>query len=239
VISAVGIVVPARDEQSTVSRCVAALLVSLRELPVGVEAAVSVVADRCTDDTARVAHEAFGGWAGGRVVANRAERSIGEVRDLGLCAVRPLLTGHRASRTWLLSTDADSTVAPGWVRGHLALARQGVHAVAGVAELAGAEPPGYADVLAGARRPDGHGNVYAANLGVRADAYEAVGGFGAVVSGEDHDLWRRLGEAGWRRKYTAGSAVRTSARRRGRAPGGLADLLSLLDHAAEWDAAAG
>jgi hypothetical protein len=70
--------------------------------------------------------------------------------------------------------------------------------------------------------------VYGANLGVRADAYLAVGGFGAVATGEDHHLWRRLGQAGYRRSYAAESTVRTSARRHGRAPGGLADLLRSL-----------
>lgn len=233
-ISAVGVVVPARDEQRLIRGCVAGLLAALRELPPEIDRAVCVVADRCTDDTARLAEAALSDQPGGTVVRNQRTATIGEVRDLGFRHVQAVLAHHAPSRVLLLSTDADSTVAPDWARQHVALAEQGVHAVAGTADLddrhalAPAERQRYADVLANARRHDGHGNVYAANLGVRADAYRAVGGFGAVASGEDHDLWRRLGVAGYRRCYADGPTVTTSARRHGRAPGGLADLLRSL-----------
>ena len=43
---------------------------------------------------------------------------------------------HPAAGTWLLSTDADTTVPPDWVRAHLQHAADGVHAVAGLADLA-------------------------------------------------------------------------------------------------------
>lgn len=226
-ISAVGIVVPARDERTLVEDCLLALRVALAGLPADVDRAVCVVADRCVDDTARLARSAFGG----QVIVNQADLTIGEVRDLGLRRALAELGRHRPEAVWLLSTDADSTVAPDWVRQHVAHAEQGVHAVAGVAELAGPVPRRYTRVLATSQRPEGHGNVYAANLGVRADAYAAVGGFGAVATGEDHDLWQRLGRAGYRTRYAAEPWVRTSARRAGRAPGGLGELLTRLDRA--------
>lgn len=228
-ISAVGVAVPARDEEDFVEACVRALRAALTGLPPGMDRAVCVVADRCRDDTARRARSAFDGWRHGQVMTNRRELAIGEVRDLALRRVRAALGRHRPETVWLLSTDADSTVAADCVRHHLALAERGVHAVAGTAELAGPVPERYRRVLATDRRPDGHGNVYAANLGVRADAYLAVGGFGAVATGEDHDLWHRLGRAGYRTRYAAGPRVVTSARRVGRAPDGLAELLSRLD----------
>jgi GT2 family glycosyltransferase len=170
------------------------------------------------------------------VVRNRAAATIGEVRDLGLAGLD--LAGHRPSQVWLLSTDADTTVAPDWAECHVDLARHGADAVAGVAWLSQdtAVPATvarrYSTLLAGRRLPEGHGNVYAANLGVRADAYRAVGGFGAVATGEDHDLWRRLRQAGYRCHYAESPQVVTSARRHGRAPGGLADLLATLDREA-------
>ncbi|MFP5070727.1 glycosyltransferase [Pseudonocardia nantongensis] len=40
--------------------------------------------------------------------------------------------------------------------------------------------------------------VYAANLGVRADAFEQVGGFPDLASGEDHGMGARLRAAGFR-----------------------------------------
>lgn len=170
------------------------------------------------------------------MVRNRSATTIGEVRDHGVNHLD--LVGHQPSRVWLLSTDADTTVAPDWALRHLELARRGAHAVAGVALLSphaalpAAVARRYSALLAGTRGPDGHGNVYAANLGLRADAYRAVGGFGAVATGEDHDLWRRLRQAGYRRRYAENAQVVTSARRRGRARGGLADLLANLDREA-------
>lgn len=235
-ITAVGVVVPARDEDRLIGACVRSVLTALWALPRDIHTSVCVVADRCTDDTAAVAHAEFSGVPTAHVVRNRSATTIGEVRDHGVNHLD--LLGHRPSRVWLLSTDADTTVAPDWALRHLELARRGAHAVAGVALLSphaalpAAVARRYSALLAGTRRPDGHGNVYAANLGLRADAYRAVGGFGAVATGEDHDLWRRLRRAGYRCRYAENAQVVTSARRRGRARGGLADLLANLDREA-------
>jgi cellulose synthase/poly-beta-1,6-N-acetylglucosamine synthase-like glycosyltransferase len=234
-ITAVGVVVPARDEQRRIGRCVRALATALRALPPWLDISVCVVADRCHDDTARLARAALGS---GRVVVNHADRTIGEIRDLGCRHVLTMLSRHRPDEVLLLGTDADSVVAPDWVRQHVRMIDSGVHATAGTIELTGrpALPPvvaqRYAAVVADAGGPEGHGNVYGANLAVRADAYLAVGGFGTVASGEDRALWRRLGDGGYLRRYVVEPVVRTSARRRGRAPGGLADLLRALHDSA-------
>lgn len=232
-ITAVGVVIPARDEAAHIGACLRAVRHALLALPPRIDRAVCVVADRCADDTAGIARAAFGGWRAGQVVGTGARLSIGEVRDLGVRTVRTQLPGHQPARTLLLSTDADTTVAPGWAREHLARATEGTHATAGSAELSAPLPTAsaehrYRGVLERARLPDGHGNVYGANLGVRADAYSAIGGFLPLRSGEDHDLWRRLGAAGYRRCYDTGARVITSARLTGRAPNGLAALLSTL-----------
>lgn len=233
-ITAVGVVVPARDERRHIQECLWSLCRALRELPPGIERAVCVVADRCTDATATLATAGLDGLPWASVVENRLDLTIGQVRDLGMRHVGVALAHHVPSEVLLLSTDADSTVALDWAVQHVRLAGRGLHAVAGPADLddlRALEPVvalRYGDVLARARRPEGHGNVYAANLGVRADAFHAVGGFGAVASGEDHDLWERLGRAGYRRRYADGPKVTTSARREGRAAGGLADLLCSL-----------
>jgi GT2 family glycosyltransferase len=233
-ISAVGIVVPARDEQRLISSCERDLVVALRHASPRVDWAVCVVADRCTDDTASLARATFGDHRDAVVVENHRDLTIGEVRDLGMRHVQAMLAGHPADRVWLLSSDADSTVPPDWVTRHLCVAGNGADAVAGIVELSGYRglpalvSARYTTVLAQARRPEGHGNVYAANLGVRASAYRAVGGFGAMSVGEDHDLWRRLRQAGYRCRFVEESVVLTSSRRRGRATGGLADLLHTL-----------
>jgi hypothetical protein len=228
VITAVGVVVPARDERDLIEPCLHALRRALSRLPARVDRAVCVVADRCADDTADRARVAFGGWAAGRVVVTGRPRTIGEVRDLGGHAVRTELAGHAASEVLLLNTDADTQVGSGWAREHLLRVERGAHAVTGPAELTGPFPGSphaarrYHAVVTGGV------NVYGANLGVRADAFDAVGGFGTCRTGEDHDLWRRLGEAGFRRGVEPAAVVRTSARLDGRAPDGLAALLRSL-----------
>lgn len=231
-ISAVGVVVPARDEADLIAACLAHLRVALVALPSRIERAVCVVADRCVDDTARIARAGFAGWPHAAVVSNACARTVGEVRGLGLHQVSAMLARHEPARTLLLSTDADSTVGQDWALEHLRLAETGWHAVAGVAELAEPLAPviasRYAVVHGRAGGRDGHGNVYGANLGVRADAYAAVGGFAPLATGEDHDLWRRLHAAGFRCRYAKGPVVTTSARLHGRAPDGMAALLSGL-----------
>ncbi|MET1072651.1 MAG: glycosyltransferase [Umezawaea sp.] len=230
-ISAVAVVVPARDEHLRIRSCLRAVRHALARLPVGVVGAVCVVADRCADDTAALAATEL---PTARIITANADRTIGEVRDLGVRAARTLLDGHPAAGVWVLSTDADTVVHRDWARRHVRLADAGFDAIAGIAHLD--RPAGvtraalerYAAVVGRARGPWGHGNVYGANLGVRADAFDAVGGFGPVPVGEDHDLWRRLGAAGYSRRH-ADIPVVTSARRDGRARGGLADLLATLD----------
>ncbi|MFD2419651.1 hypothetical protein [Amycolatopsis pigmentata] len=56
----------------------------------------------------------------------------------------------------------------------------------------------------------------------------ACGGVFPLPTGEDHDLWKRLGRAGFRRCYDENARVLTSSRLAGRAPHGLAALLRRL-----------
>lgn len=215
---AVGVVVPARDEEERVAACLHSVLAAL---PAGVTTAVVAVLDRCTDRTADRVPD------GVEVLTNDGAASVGELRDRG---VRHLLArlATRPDRTWLLSTDADTVVGPDWVAAHLRHAAAGAHAVAGLADLDVPTGPAYARIVAAGLRADGHSHVYGANLGVRADAYLAAGGFPAVRHGEDHGLVERLRARGLRVVTALDGRVRTSGRTAGRAPGGLADLLAGL-----------
>ena len=223
-ISAVGVAIPARDEAQLIGGCLRHLGRALAQLPARVTPAVCVVADRCGDATADVARAAFGGWRHALVRPNDGPATIGELRDLGFREVRAALRGQLAAETLLLSTDADTMVDPNWALAHLRLAERGWHAVAGEAELAQPLPPHVALRYAAVRERTPP-NVYGANLGVRADAYTAIGGFAPLPTGEDQDLWQRLGAAGFRLTGATEPVVHTSARRHGRAGGGVAALL--------------
>ncbi len=210
---------PARDEAASVSQCLHAVRRSLLRLPVSVERAVVVVADRCVDDTADRASTLAD------VMVANAPRTIGEVRDLGCQTALSRLSTREAL---LLNTDADTEVDQHWAARHLARARRGWHATTGPAHLVGAVPGGPNAAARYREIVDTTENVYGANLAVRADAYTAVGGFGRAATGEDHSLWRRLREAGYRIGVEPGAVVHTSARLTGRAPDGLSSLLRRL-----------
>jgi GT2 family glycosyltransferase len=237
-ITGIGVVVPAHNEQEHIAACVDALGAAVSRLPGDVAHAVCLVLDRCEDRTAQRAAEALDRHPGLRaeMVENRRLLTIGSVRDLGLRRAWSML-GTGPHETWLLSTDADSTVRPDWVLRHLRYAGPGARAVAGTVELDDPATLGprawdsYSRLVAAGIDGAGHRHVYAANLGVRADAYRSVGGFGAVASGEDHHLVRRLRAAGHAVVSATDLEVRTSARRLGRASGGLADLLGNLPDA--------
>jgi hypothetical protein len=68
--------------------------------------------------------------------------------------------------------------------------------------------------------------VHGANLGIRGDAYLALGGWPALPTGEDTELARRASSAGHLRiARTAAIPVVTSTRRAGRAPQGFSGYL--------------
>jgi hypothetical protein len=312
-IAAVGVVVPARDEQERIGACLRSVRAAIDNLPHGIATAVTVVLDRCTDETPALVDELVRHWpaaaavsiaasgvrraveatrpgpadmrsgcrcragdaqqvlhphgyclssmpspiTGGAVDARRrsgcgdalvrqrhvvAGSGVGAVRDLGVRLTLERLRPQPLDATWLLHTDADTTVPPDWALAHLRYARAGACGVAGLADLSGgnrlsiAAQRQYHALVCDGLDGDRHMHVYGANLGVRADAYVAVGGFPTDGPGEDHGLWRRLDEAGYRLTCPTAVRVRTSARLRGRAAGGLADLLRTLDSGwAPWE----
>jgi hypothetical protein len=257
-ITAVGVVVPAHDEQERIVACLTSVRHALEALPDEVAVAVAVVLDRCGDPTPQLVGEVLADWPRATAISVAAEcpcpkhpagvpsvsalparprgRGVGAVRDIGLREVLTRLAVHPPARTWLLSTDADTTVPVDWALRHLTCAAEGADAVAGLADLLGVERLA-ADALLRYRAIVDHGlhgathrHVYGANLGVRADAYLAVGGFPPDGAGEDHGLWRRLRAAGYKLAQPVEIRVRTSARLHGRAEEGLADLLRRLHH---------
>ena len=135
-------------------------------------------------------------------------------------------TGHLdPASVWLATTDADTLVPAHWLRQQVRHASQGWDAIVGTIQVAdwSGYPPGtrslfrerYEGVEAGAGQ---HGHVHGANLGFRASAYLAAGGFPDLPTAEDHALVAALTAGGSRVLRTRGLPVTTSARRESRAP---------------------
>jgi len=234
-IRAVAVVIPARDEEALVGRCLASVEVAARRArAAGVDVRVILVADDCRDRTAEVARA-----AGVEVIESTAGR-VGAARARGVAAARAGWDGGEAE-LWIACTDADSEVPPAWITSQLELADAGTDVVVGTVqpELDALSPAQVAAWRATRVPGEANGHVHGANLGVRADAYAAAGGFPAVVEHEDVDLVQRLRDVGARITASAAGEVLTSSRRDGRTPGGYAGYLhvSLLERAAERAAA--
>lgn len=226
---AIGVVVPARDEGDTIAGCVHSIRRSLRAA--AADTCIVVVADDCSDDTAVRARAALD--ADGEVI-ERTARSVGAARRAGCERALGHFRSVARGELLLMATDGDSTVPRDWVSAHLAEIGRGASAVAGtvvVDSFTGRHPHLRASFerAYAPRRGESHRHVHGANLSVVADAYLAVGGFAALVTGEEHDLWARLRVAGYATVSSTASPVVTSGRRVGRAEAGFAAYLDRIE----------
>ncbi len=223
-IEAAGVVVPAHDEETLLPACLLALRQAASRVRVPVR--VLVVADSCTDRTAAVARE-----CGAQVVGIGA-RNVGAARATGMIELLRLMPGLPPAAVWLATTDADTEVPGGWLRRQLDHASQGWDVVLGTVTVADwSEHPPHVPAAFTARYDFGgrpHPHVHGANLGIRASAYLAAGGFRALRTAEDHALLAAATEAGCSVLQAGDIAVQTSARRHARAPDGFSHLLQTL-----------
>jgi cellulose synthase/poly-beta-1,6-N-acetylglucosamine synthase-like glycosyltransferase len=219
----IGVVIPARNEEETIEKCIASILVAGDHHRQRGALWIVVVADTCSDRTASLARVAIG--SSGQVIETQVG-SAGAARRLGAAAAMERFRHVDPRFIWLANTDADTIVCKDWIDVHLQFADQGVTGVAGIVRLDPAGPAEAHEIYRQtyAIREDGtHSHVHGANIALRADAYLDIGGWADRALAEDHCLWRRLRRRGWRVSSPAQSVVITSARLKGRAAGGFAD----------------
>jgi cellulose synthase/poly-beta-1,6-N-acetylglucosamine synthase-like glycosyltransferase len=223
-----GIVIPARDEETSIAACLHAVVRALESCRSQLSASwIVVVADSCSDGTAAVARKVLG--ERGTVIECGAG-SPGVARRLGTAEVLSQFRRADLRHLWLANTDADSCVSRSWLSRQLVLANQGYCGVAGIVRvdtIAGLDKASLDAVLAHYTiHDDGtHPHVHGANLGVRGDAYVDAGCWSNLAVAEDHCLWSRLRARGWPTKSCSRTVVHTSGRLQGRATGGFADAL--------------
>ena len=235
------VVVPACDEAERIGRLIASLR-DQRRVDLARTLAV-VVANNSTDATAAHAASALHRTRLPFVVIDAmiAHGGVGAARAAGFQAAAPLASAS----AHYLTTDADCTLAPDWLAAnakHLA----SVDAVCGLTladpteaerdptllvqqsleraylkkslRLARQIDPHYAP-----RRE--HHQMGGASLGLGRAAYEAVGGFASMSSGEDRGLIEALVHQGFSVAHVDDVKVFASVRTEGRAPGGMASVL--------------
>jgi glycosyltransferase involved in cell wall biosynthesis len=225
-------VVPAHNEEAMLPACLAAL--RRAAAAAGIPVHLLVVADTCTDRTAAVARA-----CGARVISTGA-RNVGAARAAGMTEMLRLAAGRDPAAVWLATTDADTVVPPGWLRRQLRYAERGWDVVLGTVAVADwEEHPPHVPAAFEAMYDHGggpHPHVHGANLGIRASAYLAAGGFRPLPTAEDHALLAAATEAGCPVVQAGDIIVRTSGRRQARAPLGFSHLLRALASRDAWSA---
>lgn len=238
-IAAIVVAVPARDEQDRIARCVLSLLTAIDTLSAErgsrrechIDVIVAVASDGSTDDTDAIL-DAIGRLEVSVSVVSGRWGSAGGARRAAVEHGLATITRRSvpSNSIWIATTDADSAVPADWLVRHVDLAHAGHDALAGIVELAD-DADRTAEVLASFTStyvigPTSHPHVHGANLGIRASAYLAAGGFPAVIVAEDHGLWNELRRRQFRMASPTELRVFTSSRISGRAPGGFADTMA-------------
>lgn len=223
--AAVGIVIPARDEETLLPACLDSVADAVSALGIEhpeIRTKVFVVLDACRDRSAQV----VAGRRGVSPVVTQA-RNVGIARALGVTAAADWSVASGTEPLWLASTDGDSVVPEHWLLAQVRMARAGHDLVVGTVsprpdDLTGEELALWRERHSAA---DGHAHIHGANLGFSRESYESVGGFAPIATHEDVELVTAMRRAGVDWIASGEIPVTTSGRRVARAPGGFAGYL--------------
>jgi GT2 family glycosyltransferase len=250
------VAIPVRDEEERLPACLGALAQQRdrlgRPIPPRLVRVV-IFANNCTDQSASVARSLAQCWSLHiRVVEARLPPEAahaGAARRAAMDLAEAWLVEEGDKDGVILTTDADSRVAPNWIAANLAAFDAGAEAVLGRITLdddgkllpdalhrRGALEDAYEslftelswllDPLEHNPWPH-HATISGATLGITRDAYCRVGRLPRVPLGEDKALIALLSRQDARIRYCPAVHAVTSGRTQGRAPGGVADTLAI------------
>ena len=255
------VAIPARNEVGRIRICLNALLDQRgpdgRPLPAD-DLRILVLANNCTDETAQAARSRSSRVSVQEVSFPPAHANAGAARRAAMEAAVSL--APMGARALLCTTDADSRPRPDWISRLWEALDGGAEAVAGAVEFEPGEAMSgrfsdrrraeglysalQAEIIARSD-PEPHNPwpnhiwAWGANLAVTTSAYRRVGGLPPRPLAEDRAFVDQLRRHDVPVRHCLEARVWTSARRNGRAPGGLASLID--DHlghdAAPCDAA--
>jgi Glycosyl transferase family 2 len=250
------VAIPVRDEEERLPACLLALARQHARLGRSIPPSlvrVVVFANNCTDQSASLARKLGGGLSlDVRVIEARlppAAAHAGAARRAAMDIAEAWLMEGGEKEGVILTTDADSQVAPNWIAENLAAFEAGAEAVLGRIDLdedgkllpealhqRGALEDQYERLLTELswlldpieHNPwPHHATISGASLGVTRKAYCRVGRLPRVPLGEDKALIALLSRQDARIRYCQTAHVITSGRTNGRAPGGVADTLAI------------
>ncbi|WP_395396380.1 glycosyltransferase family 2 protein (plasmid) [Novosphingobium sp. BL-8A] len=243
----VAVAIPAKDEETHLPQCLAALDQAAQRYAGNV--ILHVLANNCSDRTnavlrhTKLSHAELR-WS--EVSLLEHTRHAGWARRLALDEAAALLADPKDV---LESTDADSTVARDWITRTLAHIDSGVQAVAGRAFTRPSERRQLgtaalqrlnllqryqialdwlrADELADRDDPwPRHFYEGGASIALTLETYRRIGGAPTPPVAEDRALFNAVREAGGRVRHPIDVQVFTSSRTHGRARGGMADAVA-------------
>lgn len=222
-IRAMAVVVPVRNEEALLERCIvgidgASAWLASRTAP-PIRTVTVLVLDSCDDGSNAIA------LASGAHVVEIDAGNVGLARATGVRTALELLDDVPLEQIWIANTDADSFVPRDWLARQRELADEGWDAVLGRVQPDLADlPEALHRAITGAVATPGE-RIYGANLGLRASAYVAAGGFGSAAEHEDQRIVAAVRRTGARVTASIASPVLTSGRVEGRTPGGFAGFL--------------
>jgi GT2 family glycosyltransferase len=250
------VAIPVKDEEKHLPACLAALAQqhdrSGRSIP-PTRIRIVVFANNCTDQSASIARNLARALSLNiRVVEEElppTSAHAGAARRGAMDMAEAWLMETCDPTGVILTTDADSQVAPDWIAENLAAFELGAEAVLGRIDLdddgkllpaalhrRGELEDAYEKLLTElswlldplAHNPwPHHATISGATLGITRSAYCRVGRLPRVPLGEDKALVDLLSRADARIRYCPTVHVITSGRTKGRAPGGVADTLAV------------
>jgi hypothetical protein len=250
------VAIPVRDEEERLPACLRALARQRDRLGYAIPPTlvrVVVFANNCSDRSASLARKLGGGLSlDVRVVEAQLPPAVahaGSARRAVMDLAEAWLVEAGEKDGVILTTDADSQVAPNWIAENLAAFAADAEAVLGRIDLdeEGARLPEalhrrgeledtyerLLTELSWLLDPLGHdpwphhATISGASLGVTREAYCRVGRLPRVPVGEDKALIALLSRHDARIRHCPTAHVITSGRTHGRAPGGVADTLAI------------
>jgi Glycosyl transferase family 2 len=230
--TAVGVCVPVHNEEDRLPGALAALDLAFRRLAVrAIDGRLAIVLDDCSDRSERVVQD----WARGRsnvptLVLTCGAHNVGVARQTGCLSLIQSWPASDPSEVWLATTDADSEVPADWLTHQVDCRNRNIDFWAGRIEVTDwSGRKSLTSRLWNETYRSEPAPIHGANMGISAELFLRVGGFAPLFSGEDDALRDAVLRTGSTVCHDWRASVKTSSRRRARAPRGFAHYLDSVE----------